>query len=136
MAHDTEKLRAIVRTHKRWDLMFGILGVAAISVAILTLLALFVDMAITGVPRLSAEFFTSFPSRRAADAGILSSWVGSILVMLVTAAVAVPIGIASAIYLEEYAGKNWFTDVIEINITNLAGVPSIIYGLLALGLFI
>lgn len=136
MAHDTEKLRAIVRTHKRWDLMFGILGVAAISVAILTLLALFVDMAITGVPRLSAEFFTSFPSRRAADAGILSSWVGSILVMLVTAAVAVPIGIASAIYLEEYAGKNWFTDVVEINITNLAGVPSIIYGLLALGLFI
>lgn len=136
MAHDTEKLRAIVRTHKRWDLMFGILGVAAISVAILTLLALFVDMAITGVPRLSSEFFTSFPSRRAADAGILSSWVGSILVMLVTAAVAVPIGIASAIYLEEYAGKNWFTDVIEINITNLAGVPSIIYGLLALGLFI
>lgn len=136
MAHSAEKLRAIVRSHKRWDLMFGILGVVAIGTAILTLLALFLDMAITGVPRLSLEFFTSFPSRRAADAGILSSWVGSVLVMLVTAFVAVPVGISSAIYLEEYARKNWFTDVIEINITNLAGVPSIIYGLLALGLFI
>lgn len=131
-----EDLRALVRAHKRWDLMFGVLGIVAISIAILTLLALFVDMAITGIPRLSMDFFTSFPSRRAADAGILSSWVGSILVMLVTAFVAVPIGISSAIYLEEYARKNWFTDVIEINITNLAGVPSIIYGLLALGLFI
>ncbi|MET3375444.1 phosphate transport system permease protein [Variovorax boronicumulans] len=136
MRAKTENLRALVRKNKRWDLVFGILGIMAISIAILTLLALFVDMAITGVPRLSTEFFTSFPSRRAANAGILSSWVGSILVMMVTAFVAVPIGISSAIYLEEYARKNWFTDVIEINITNLAGVPSIIYGLLALGLFI
>ncbi|MCR6478073.1 phosphate ABC transporter permease PstA [Variovorax sp. ZS18.2.2] len=136
MRTKTENLRALVRKNKRWDLVFGILGILAISIAILTLLALFVDMAITGVPRLSTEFFTSFPSRRAANAGILSSWVGSILVMMVTAFVAVPIGISSAIYLEEYARKNWFTDVIEINITNLAGVPSIIYGLLALGLFI
>jgi phosphate transport system permease protein len=91
---------------------------------------------VSGVPRLTTEFFTSFPSRRAGQAGILSAWVGSILVMMVTALVAVPIGIAGAIYLEEYARKNWFTDVIEINITNLAGVPSIIYGLLALGLFV
>lgn len=136
MKTKAEQLRALVRANKRWDLVFGILGIIAISIAILTLLALFVDMAITGIPRLSLEFFTSFPSRRAANAGILSSWVGSILVMMVTAFVAVPIGIASAIYLEEYARKNWFTDVIEINITNLAGVPSIIYGLLALGLFI
>ena len=58
------------------------------------------------------------------------------LVMLVTALVAVPLGVAGAIYLEEYAPKNWFTDLIEINITNLAGVPSIVYGLLALGLFV
>jgi phosphate transport system permease protein len=93
-------------------------------------------MAISGVPRLSGDFFTSFPSRRAANAGILSALVGSMLVMAVTAVVAVPLGIAGAVYLEEYAAKNWFTDVIEINITNLAGVPSIIYGLLALGLFV
>ena len=93
-------------------------------------------MAIDGFPRLTAEFFTSFPSRRAGQAGILSAWVGSLLVMLVTAVFAIPVGIASAIYLEEYARKNWFTDIIEINITNLAGVPSIVYGLLALGLFV
>ena len=132
----TEQLRALIRRHKRWDLIFGLIGLLALSVGILTLVALFVDMAVSGVPRLSAEFFTSFPSRRAGQAGILSAWVGSILVMLVTALVAVPLGIAGAVYLEEYARKNWFTDVIEINITNLAGVPSIIYGLLALGLFV
>jgi phosphate transport system permease protein len=132
----SEQLRALIRKHKRWDLIFGLVGLLALSVGILTLVALFVDMAVSGVPRLSSEFFTSFPSRRAGQAGILSAWVGSILVMLVTALVAVPLGIAGAVYLEEYARKNWFTDVIEINITNLAGVPSIIYGLLALGLFV
>jgi phosphate transport system permease protein len=133
---NTRNLRAVIRRHKRWDLLFGVLGLMCLALGILTLLALFVDMASTGVPRLTAEFFTSFPSRRAANAGILSAWVGSVLVMLVTALVAVPIGIASAVYLEEYARKNWFTLLIEINITNLAGVPSIIYGLLALGLFV
>lgn len=132
----TQALRALIRRHKRWDMLFGLLGLLALSVGILTLLALFVDMAVAGIPRLSADFFTEFPSRRASQAGILSAWVGSALVMAVTALVAVPLGIAGAVYLEEYARKNWFTDVIEINITNLAGVPSIIYGLLALGLFV
>jgi phosphate transport system permease protein len=93
-------------------------------------------MAIKGLPRLDWDFFTSFPSRRAAQAGILSAWVGSTLVMLVTAFFAVPLGVAAGVYLEEYARKNWITDLIEINITNLAGVPSIVYGLLALGLFV
>jgi phosphate transport system permease protein len=135
----TEKsaqLRAIIKSHKRWDVIFGLVGLAAMSVGILTLVALFTQMAMDGLPRLSSEFFTSFPSRRAGQAGILSAWVGSLLVMLVTAVFAIPVGIASAIYLEEYARKNWFTDIIEINITNLAGVPSIVYGLLALGLFV
>ena len=133
---DRERLRAIVRTGKRWDLVFGLLGLASLALAILTLLLLFTNMAIEGIPRLTGDFFTHFPSRRAGEAGILSAWVGSLLVMLVTGVVAVPIGIAGAIYLEEYARKNWFTDFIEINISNLAGVPSIIYGLLALGLFV
>ena len=93
-------------------------------------------MLIDGWARLRPEFFTSFPSRRAGQAGILSAWVGSTLVMLVTAVVAVPLGVAAGVYLEEYAPKNWVTDIIEINITNLAGVPSIVYGLLALGLFV
>lgn len=131
-----EALRAVIRSHKRWDVIFSLVGLLAMSIGILTLAALFVEMAIDGFPRLSAEFFTSFPSRRAGSAGILSAWVGSLLVMGVTALFAIPVGIAGAIYLEEYARKNWFTDIIEINITNLAGVPSIVYGLLALGLFV
>ena len=130
------KLRAIIRSHKRWDIIFGVLGLLAMSVGILTLAALFLQMVIDGFPRLTADFFTNFPSRRAGQSGILSAWVGSLLVMLVTAMFAIPVGVASAIYLEEYARKNWFTDIIEINITNLAGVPSIVYGLLALGLFV
>jgi phosphate transport system permease protein len=105
-------------------------------IGVLTFTALFVDMAIDGVPRLNLDFFTSFPSRRASQAGILSAWIGSTLVMIVTAFFAVPLGVAAGIYLEEYARKNWVTDIIEINITNLAGVPSIVYGLLALGLFV
>jgi phosphate transport system permease protein len=131
-----ENLRKIIRTHKRWDALFGVVGLLAMMVGVLTLAALFAQMAIDGIPRLTGDFFTSFPSRRAGQAGILSAWVGSILVMFVTALIAVPVGVAGAIYLEEYARKNWFTDVIEINITNLAGVPSIVYGLLALGLFV
>ena len=132
----TRKLRAIIRTAKRWDALFGVLGLLSLMVGILTLAALFSAMIADGFPRLSPDFFTSFASRRPAQAGILSAWVGSLLVMLLTGLVAVPVGIAGAIYLEEYAKKNWFTDVIEINISNLAGVPSIVYGLLALGLFV
>jgi phosphate transport system permease protein len=132
----SEGLRSVIRRHKRWDMLFGVLGLAVLMLAVLTLVALFADMIVTGVPRLTGDFFTSFPSRRAGQAGILSAWVGSLLVMGVTALVAVPLGIAGAIYLEEYARKNWFTDIIELNVSNLAGVPSIIYGLLALGLFV
>jgi phosphate transport system permease protein len=132
----SQDLRALIRAAKRWDKVFTVVGILALMVGILTLAALFVGMVIDGVPRLTGEFFTNFPSRRASQAGILSAWVGSMLVMIVTGAFAVPVGIASAIYLEEYAKKNWVTDVIEINISNLAGVPSIVYGLLALGLFV
>jgi phosphate transport system permease protein len=116
--------------------LFAFVGVLCTSFAVLVLLAAFLDLLIDGLPRLSWDFLVNFPSRRAAQAGILSAWVGSALVMLLTMVAAVPIGIGAAIYLEEYAGKNWFTDLIEINVTNLAGVPSIVYGLLALGLFV
>jgi phosphate transport system permease protein len=135
-ARNLEEIRALIAAHKRWDMIFGVVGVLALMVGVLTFAALFVDMALDGVPRLTGDFFTNFPSRRPAQAGILSAWVGSILVMLVTAFFAVPLGVAAGVYLEEYASKNWVTDIIEINITNLAGVPSIVYGLLALGLFV
>ena len=135
-AQRTRKLRAIIRAAKRWDALFGVLGLLSLMVGILTLAALFSAMIVDGFPRLTGDFFTSFASRHAGQAGILSAWVGSLLVMFLTGLFAVPVGIAGAIYLEEYAKKNWFTDVIEINISNLAGVPSIVYGLLALGLFV
>jgi phosphate transport system permease protein len=129
-------MKDLIRRRKRWDTIFMVCGLAALMVGVLTFTALFVDMALDGAGRLSWDFFTSFPSRRPGQAGILSAWVGSVLVMLVTAFFAVPLGVASGVYLEEYAPKNWVTDIIEINITNLAGVPSIVYGLLALGLFV
>ena len=131
-----QEIREIISRAKLWDRIFAIVGLLSMLVGVITLLALILDLAIDGVPRLSWQFFTSFPSRRAGEAGILSAWVGSTLVMLVTGLAAVPLGIASGIYLEEYARKNWIADLIEINVTNLAGVPSIVYGLLALGLFV
>lgn len=130
------EIRALIARHKRWDVIFGVIGILCLSVGLLTFATLFVDMLVDGYARLRPEFFTEFPSRRAGQAGILSAWVGTTMVMIVTAAVAVPLGVAAGIYLEEYAPRNWVTDVIEINISNLAGVPSIVYGLLALGLFV
>ncbi|BAY27712.1 phosphate ABC transporter inner membrane subunit PstA [Calothrix sp. NIES-2100] len=130
------QVRNIIKRNKLTEYIFGIVGLLSMLIGIVTLFALIFDLFSDGAPRLSWQFFTSFPSRRAANAGILSAWVGTLLVMLVTASAAIPIGLASGIYLEEYAKKNWVADLIEINVTNLAGVPSIIYGLLALGLFV
>ena len=130
------EIRALIANHKRWDIVFGVVGVVCLAICLMTFVTLFVDMLIDGHARLTPDFFTNFPSRRAGQAGILSAWIGTTMVMIVTAAVAVPIGVAAGIYLEEYAPSNWMTDIIEINISNLAGVPSIVYGLLALGLFV
>lgn len=131
-----DEVRAMIRRHKLNDYIFSIIGLIALMVGLLTLLTLFVDLVMDGYPRFNQEFLTNFPSRRAGSAGLLTAWVGSLLVMTVTFVTAVPLGVAAGVYLEEYAPKNWFTDLIEINVSNLAGVPSIIYGLLALGLFV
>jgi phosphate transport system permease protein len=128
--------RRLISRARRVDLAFACSGLLVMVVAMAMLMALILDLVIDGLPRLSWDFFTNFPSRRPARAGILSAWVGTTLVMLVTAALAVPLGVAAGLYLEEYAPKNWLADLIEINVSNLAGVPSIIYGLLALGLFV
>jgi len=133
---DVAEIRALIARHKRWDVIFGLIGILCLAIGLLTFATLFVDMLLDGYTRLKPEFFTEFPSRRAGQAGILSAWIGTVMVMIVTAVVAVPLGVAAGIYLEEYAPSNWMTDVIEINISNLAGVPSIVYGLLALGLFV
>ena len=130
------QLRAGVKRRKLLDQAFVIVGLLVMFAALLVLAVLFIDLVNKGAPKLNLDFLTQFPSRKAERAGILSAWVGTSLIMLTTAAITMPVGVAAAIYLEEYAPKNWFTAIIEINVTNLAGVPSIIYGLLALGLFV
>lgn len=121
---------------KRIDIVVATCGVVIMMMAMGLLLTLIGDLVIRGLSRIDYQFLTSFPSRRPENAGILSAWVGSILVMLTTAVLAIPIGVLAGLYLEEYARKNWISSLIEINVANLAGVPSIIYGLLALGLFV
>ena len=130
------EIRTNIERRQLINSAFAVVGLIVIFVAVFVLLTLTISMALDGASRITPTFFTSFPSRKPEEAGILSAWVGTSLVMLVTAIAAVPLGVASGIYLEEYAVKNWIADIIEINVTNLAGVPSIIYGLLALGLFV
>ena len=131
-----EQIRQGLAWRKQLDKVFIALGMALLFGCLAILAILFFDLVRDGASRFGWDFFTSFPSRKAENAGILSAAVGTMLIMVVTALVALPVGVAAAIYLEEYAPKNWFTGIIEINVTNLAGVPSIIYGLLALGLFV
>jgi phosphate transport system permease protein len=136
-AHLTlEEIRKGLSWRKQLDKVFIAIGMALLFGCLAILAILFFDLVRDGSSRFGWDFFTSFPSRKAENAGILSAAVGTMLIMVVTALVALPVGVAAAIYLEEYAPKNWFTGIIEINVTNLAGVPSIIYGLLALGLFV
>lgn len=133
---EAAQLRRIVAKRRREDWLFTVAGAVCTLVGLVTLAALFYNLLHDGFERIDWTFLTSFPSRFAARAGVLSAWVGSLLVMLVTASVAIPLGIAAGVYLEEYGKKNRFTTLIELNISNLAGVPSIIYGLMALGLFV
>jgi len=111
-------------------------GILMLLLALAALAALLYDVFRDGWPRLSWAFLTGFPSRFAENAGIWHALVGSVYVIGLTAALTVPTGIAAAIYLEEYSVGGRLSRLIEINISNLAGVPSIIYGLLGLGLFV
>jgi phosphate transport system permease protein len=131
-----QELRRGLTVRKQLDKIFVAVGLAILFGCLGILAILFFDLLRDGAPRFGWDFLTSFPSRKAEQAGILSAAVGTSLIMLLTALVALPVGVAAAIYLEEYAPKNWLTAIIEINVTNLAGVPSIVYGLLALGLFV
>jgi phosphate transport system permease protein len=131
-----EQIRAVIAKGKLRDNLFKAAGIFCLTLALVVIVALIADMVIKGADRFTLDFFFNFASRHAAKAGILSAWVGSLLVMLVTAMAAVPLGVAAGLYLEEYAKRNWLTNIIEINITNLAAVPSIVYGLLALGIFV
>lgn len=121
---------------KWFDKAFYVIGLIATLIGLAVLLNLITDVIADGIGRLGWQFITSYPSRKAEEAGILAAWVGTTWVMVLTGLFTIPIGIMAALYLEEYSKKNWFTNLIEINIANLAGVPSIIYGLLGLGVFV
>lgn len=133
---DRDPILRDIRRRKFKDFLFSMAGLLSLLFALITLLALVMDLAMTGVPRIDWDFFIHFPSRFPERAGILSAWVGSLCVMLTTACCAIPLGIGAGLYLEEYAPKNWITHLIELNIINLAGIPSITFGLMALGIFV
>ena len=124
---------ALARKSQAKDLIFSSCGIAILVLAFLVLAILIGRFLIDGWDRLGWDFLTGRGSARAKNAGIGIEIVTSCLVMLVTALIAVPLGVASGVYLEAYAKNNRLNRLVEINITNLAGVPSIVYGLLALG---
>ena len=129
-------VQGLIAKRKRQDRVFQVVGLLCTLIGLATLAALLIKLAVSGFPILSRpSFFFRNASYLPDKAGILFALVGSLCTMLVTFAAAVPLGIAAAIYLEEYARKNWLTSLIEINISNLAGVPSITYGLMSLWIF-
>ena len=119
-----------------FDLAFHGAGLATTLLGLIVLGALLAAIFSAGLGRLSWDFLTSLPSRRAEDAGIYAALLGTVWVISATAVLAVPVGVGAAIYLEEYGTRDRWFRLIEINIANLAGVPSVIYGLLGLGLFV
>lgn len=125
-----------IRKRKLKNLMAHVLvlSVTLFSVAMLFLLVF--DVAKKGLPWINLDFFINFPSRFADKSGIKPALVGSVWIIVLTGLFSIPIGIGAAIYLEEYAKENWLTRFIKINIANLAGVPSIVYGMLGLTIFV
>lgn len=133
----TEHTRKLLKRQKLGDGLFQAVAVVGVVIALATLGALIADALVDGLPRIDWKFLTSFPSRKPAQAGIFSALVGSVYLITLTAVVAVPIGVAAAVYLEEYTNQSSrLSRIIEVNVANLAGVPSIIYGLLGLELFV
>ena len=123
------------RRHRIGSVFYG-LFILSIALGIVGLVVLILQVLIRGLPWLTWGFITSYPAPDPSEAGLLSALMGTIWLMGLTAACTVPVGLGAALYLEEYAEKNLFTKFVEINISNLAGVPSIIYGLLGLALFV
>lgn len=118
------------------DKAFQAFGLFCTFFGLIVLAIFLVDILIEGLGRIDWEFISSLPSRRAARAGILTAWTGTLWILVMTALIAIPLGVAAGIYLEEYSKKTRMASFLEINIANLAGVPSIIYGLLGLEVFV
>lgn len=115
---------------------FEYVCIAFTLLAVVVLAVLLIDVTVRGLPWLDAQFMNSYPSRFPEKAGIKSAFAGTLWLVSLTALFAIPTGVLAAIYLEEYAAKNRFTRFIEVNIANLAGVPSIVYGILGLAVFV
>ena len=124
------------RLRKTLGIFFYGLFLAASLVGILGLIVLLFEVLTNGIPWVNWQFITDYPSRFPEEAGLFSALMGTVWVMGMTAVLTVPVGVGAAIYLEEYAPDNFLTRFIEINVANLAGVPSIVYGLLGMGLFV
>jgi phosphate transport system permease protein len=118
------------------DKAFRVIGVAATLVGLIVLAVFIIDIVEEGLARIDWDFLMNLPSRRAAKAGILTAWTGTVWILFLTALIAIPLGVSAGIYLQEYGIKNRLASIIEVNIANLAGVPSIIYGLLGLEIFV
>jgi phosphate transport system permease protein len=116
--------------------LFSLLALAAIFISMVTLAGLLIDLVGRGGSSLDTQFLTSSPSRIPAKAGIFPALVGTLWVTLLVALITLPIGIGAAIYLEEYAGRGRIARLSKINISNLAGVPSIVYGIFGLAIFV
>lgn len=124
------------RKNRLKDLLFKYIGLSATLIGLAVLAFFFIDIASEGISRINWDFFVNLPSRFPQKAGILTAWTGTLWILVLTAIIAIPLGISTGIYLEEYSKKNWFSNVLEINISNLAGIPSIIYGILGLEIFV
>lgn len=118
------------------DKAFQAFGLFCTLFGLIILGIFLLDILIKGLGRIDWDFITSLPSRRAARAGILTAWAGTLWILVLTAIISIPLGVSAGVYLEEYSRKNKWANFLEINISNLAGVPSIIYGLLGLEVFV
>jgi len=133
--YSLEAPAALVARRRRGK-VFQYLCLAATLTGVVTLVVLLADVLIEGVAWLTPTFFTEFPSRIPARAGIKSALYGTVWLVGLCALIAFPLGVAAAVWLEEYAKKGWLQTVIQTNIANLAGVPSIVYGILGLAVFV
>ncbi|MCC9137098.1 phosphate ABC transporter permease PstA [Pontibacter silvestris] len=118
------------------DKAFQVFGIFCTFIGLVVLAVLIVKIIMEGASRIDWSFITSLPSRRASRAGIYSAWTGTLWILVLTTIIAFPLGVSAGVYLEEYAKKTRLANFLEINIANLAGVPSIIYGLLGLEIFV
>lgn len=135
-ASATSQFKVNLSGRYKIDRIFEIATWVAVCLSLLVLAALVIDILADGLPRLNWSFLTSFPSRKPEAAGILPALAGTLWVMVIVAVLSFPLGVGAGIFLEEFSQDNWLTRTIEININNLAGVPSIIYGLLGLQVFV